>query len=40
MDVAALARSVVRHRIGRATEPVRETEREGTVARLEDRWSG
>jgi hypothetical protein len=40
LDVAALARSVVRHGIGRAKESVREAEREGTVARLEDRRSG
>jgi hypothetical protein len=40
LDVAALARSVVRHGIGRAKESVREAEREGTVAHLEDRRSG
>lgn len=40
LDVVALARSVVRHGIGRAKESVREAEREGTVARLEDRRSG
>lgn len=40
LDVVALARSVVRHGIGRAKESVREAEREGTVARLDDRRSG
>lgn len=40
LDVAALARSVVRHGIGRAKESVREAERDGAVAHLEDRRSG